>query len=87
MRRSRRACLLLVFTSFGLGGCDPLFDLGGAFFPGWLLAAMLALAVTLLIRWILIRFNVDDHLWLRTASYVGLFIMCSISLWLLFFRT
>ena len=48
---------------------------------------MLALAVTLLIRWILIRFNVDDHLWLRTASYVGLFIMFSISLWLLFFRT
>ena len=87
MSRSRRACLLLVFTSLGLGGCDPLFDLGGAFFPGWLLAAILAFILTLLVRWVLLKTKVDEHLWLRTISYIGLFTMCSIFLWLLFFRT
>lgn len=87
MQRSRRACLLLIFTSFGLGGCDPLFDIGGAFFPGWLLAALLAVGLTFLIRWILVRFGLDEFLWLRTLSYIGMFTMCSIGFWLLFFRT
>jgi hypothetical protein len=87
MQRSRRACLLLIFTSLGLGGCDPLFDIGGAFFPGWLLAAILGFVVTLLVRWILVRVRVDEFLWLRTVSYICLFTMCSVFLWLLFFRT
>ena len=25
-----------------MAGCDPLFDVGGAFFPGWLLAVFAA---------------------------------------------
>ena len=87
MRRSRRACLLLIFTSFGLGGCDPLFDIGGAFFPGWLLAAILGFFATILVRWILLLVKVDEFLWFRTVSYIGFFTMCSVFLWLLFFRT
>ena len=72
--------------SLGLGGCDPLFDVGGAYLPGWLFAAILSLGLTFLVRWILVLCRVDDFLWLKSIAYIGLFTAFAISFWYLFFR-
>ena len=72
--------------SLGLGGCDPLFDVGGAYLPGWLFAVLLALGFTFLVRWVLVLCRVDAYLWLRSLAYMSLFTAFAISLWYFFFR-
>ena len=77
---------LLMGLSLGMGGCDPLFDVGGAYLPGWLLAVMLALGMTFLVRWILVLCRVDEFLWLKSIAYISLFTTFSLSFWYFFFR-
>lgn len=86
MQRSRWAILPLLFCSLGMAGCDPLFDIGGAYFPGWIMAALIALVVTLAIRWILVSLRLNEHMWLRSLAYIGLFAALSITSWLILFR-
>lgn len=86
MQRSRLATLPLLFCSLGMAGCDPLFDIGGAYFPGWIMAVLIALGLTLAIRWVLVHFRLNEYLWLRSLAYIGLFTALSITSWLIFFR-
>lgn len=87
-RRSRRA-LLFVGTPclLFLGGCDPIFDVGGAFFPAWILAAFIGLVLTGLIRAGLVHWGIDRRLFGGGFAYIGLFACLSILAWLWFFRT
>ena len=86
MHRSRVGISLLMSLSLGMGGCDPLFDVGGAYLPGWLFAALLALGLTFLVRWILVLCRVDEFLWLKSVAYISLFTAFALSLWFFFFR-
>lgn len=70
-----------------LSGCDPIYDLDGAFFPAWLGAAIGGVVITLVVRAILVRTRVDDHLPWRGLAYLGLYVMSSISLWLMLYST
>jgi len=70
-----------------LAGCDPILDVAGAFFPAWLLAAIGGVFVTLLVRWILALTKIEPELLWPTLAYLGVFVMSSISLWLVFFAT
>ncbi len=74
-------------TAAVLGGCDPIYDLDGAFFPGWLAAAVGGMLATLLIRWLLVKTGLDEQLGWKGLAYLGCYLMCSISLWLVFFTT
>lgn len=87
-RRSPRALLFAGVPSIlVLGGCDPIFDVGGAFFPAWLLAAVIGLVVTILVRAGLVHWGIDRRLFGGGFAYIGLFICLSILTWLWFFRT
>ena len=70
-----------------LAGCDPIYDLDGAFFPAWLGAAVGGVVITLVVRAILVRTRIDDHLPWRGIAYLGLYVMSSISLWLMLYPT
>lgn len=82
-----RVARLLPVSLLWLAGCDPIYDLDGAFFPAWLGAAVGGVVVTLVIRAILVRTRIDDHLPWRGAAYLGLYVMSSISLWLMLYST
>ena len=70
-----------------LGGCDPIIDLGGAFFPGWLVAVLGGLFGMIIIRQIFCWIGVEEHLSFRGAAYLGVFVMITVSLWYAFFLT
>lgn len=70
-----------------LGGCDPIFDVGGAFFPSWVFAVVIGILGLVLVREILIKLRVDEHLLGHGLAYVGVFVTVSIVVWIWFFRT
>lgn len=80
-----RALLLLAFLP--LAGCDPIFDVAGAFFPAWILCVLIGFILSLVIRDVLVRFGLDNHLGWKVPAYIGLFTMLSCSTWLIFFST
>lgn len=57
------------------GGQAPDFLLLGSFFPSWLIGALIAVPVTVLIRSWLIKSGVDDYLPLRFFVYVGFWLV------------
>jgi hypothetical protein len=81
------AARLLPTSFLWLAGCDPIYDLDGAFFPAWLGAAIGGVVITLVVRAILVRTRIDDQLPWRGAAYLGLYVMSSISLWLMLYST
>ena len=85
--RAARGFLLLAPVILVLGGCDPIFDVGGAFFPSWILAAMVGLVTTLVVRSGLVRTGIDQRLFGRGFAYLGLFVGVSILIWIWLFRT
>lgn len=85
-QRSPRT-LLLVLVLLPLGGCDPIFDLAGAYFPAWILCVIAGGVGTLIVRDILVRLGLDPHLGWKAISYLSLFTMLSSFIWLVFFST
>ena len=76
-----------LFSVCMLSGCDPIIDLGGAFFPGWLVAALGGLVGVIAVRQIFCWIGVEEHLSFRGAAYLGVFVMITVSLWSGFFLT
>ena len=62
----------------------PSFDILGSFFPAWLACLVLALLLTIGVRWLLMRVGVV--LSLPILTYPSLTALFTLSLWLAFFR-
>ena len=77
--------LLPVLTT--LGGCDPIFDIGGAFFPSWLFAVIVGIVGVVIVREVLIKVRIDEHLYGHGLAYLGVFVSISTVSWIWFFRT
>ena len=43
-------------------GCDPVLNIGGTFFPGWMVAILIGSALTVAIRYIFVFTRVEPHL-------------------------
>jgi hypothetical protein len=61
----------------------PSFDILGSFFPAWLVCLVLALLLTIGVRWLLMRVGVV--LSLPILTYPSLTALFTLSLWLAFF--
>ena len=77
--------LLPVLTT--LGGCDPIFDIGGAFFPSWLFAVIVGIVGVVIVREVLTKVRIDEHLYGHGLAYLGVFVSISTVIWIWFFRT
>ena len=62
----------------------PSFDILGSFFPAWLVCLVLALLLTIGVRWLLMRVGV--MLSFPVLTYPSLTALVTLSLWLAFFR-
>jgi hypothetical protein len=77
-----RILAALALLMLGVGGCAPSLPLFGAYFPSWLLCAVIGISGALAIRVVLVRVGIDDGLPLRLLVYVNLAsaIACSVAL-------
>jgi hypothetical protein len=66
-------------------GCDPQFNISGAYFPAWLACILGGVAGTWLLHFLLLRRGVARYLWPAPLIYFALAVAISCALWLLFF--
>jgi hypothetical protein len=69
-----------------LASCSraPSFDILGSYFPAWLICLALAILLTVLARWLLLRLHIAVVL--PILVYPSLTALFTFALWLVFFR-
>jgi YtcA family len=77
---------LCVFAPLLLSSCSraPSFDILGSFFPAWLVCLAVAILLTFLARWVLLRLHIAVVL--PILVYPSLTFLLAFALWLIFFR-
>lgn len=72
-----------------LGGCAvrgaPAFPLVGAYFPDWMLCAMIGIGASLLLRALFLPVGIDAVLGFRLLTYVALGVVSGLVAWLAWF--
>ena len=76
----------LVFACLAVTGCEraPSFDILGSYFPGWLVCLAVALLLTVLVRFLLLRLKVE--LPAPVVVYPSLLACLTLAQWLLFLQ-
>jgi hypothetical protein len=84
--RTMRLGFLVSLSALPLASCSraPSVDVLGSFFPAWLVCTTLGVLVTVLTRWVLLRFHMS--LDLAVLAYPSLAAFFTFALWLIFFR-
>ena len=84
----RLASPALAIHTLVLAGCrpGPSVDLLGSFFPAWMLALVIGIVLTLLLRQLFILTDLDPYLAPRGLVYVALAVLVTLTTWLLVFR-
>jgi hypothetical protein len=77
--------LFLVVSILLMGGCDPLVNIEGAFFPAWFISGVSGVIAMVLTWTLLRRFGVDQFMWARPFTYVCLLIMYTCLTWLVLY--
>jgi hypothetical protein len=78
----------LALQTLVLAGCrpGPSVDLLGSFFPAWMLALVIGIVLTLLLRQLFIWTALDPYLAPRGLVYVALAVLVTLATWLFVFR-
>ena len=78
----------LAIQTLFLTGCrpGPSVDLLGSFFPAWMLALVIGIVLTLLLRQLFILTDLDPYLAPRGLVYVALAVLVTLTTWLFVFR-
>ena len=84
----RLASPALAIHTLVLAGCrpGPSVDLLGSFFPAWMLALVIGIVLTLLVRQLFILTDLDPYLAPRGLVYVSLVVLVTLATWLFVFR-
>ena len=85
-RSSRLTKAWWVCALWLLASCSraPSFDILGSFFPAWLVCVVVAILLTVLARWLLLRLHIAVVL--PILVYPSLTALFAFALWLVFFR-
>ena len=86
-RRPTRQVMVIAMCA-ALGGCQrvPSINVLGAFFPSWMLCAIVGIALTLIVRRVLIAAGADDGLGPRGVVYPALALALGLGTWVVLFR-
>jgi YtcA family len=69
-----------------IGGCDPVINIGGANFPGWLLCAIVGIALAGLLRPLFVAVGIESYLGPGLLIYPCLVLLIGCLTWLIFFN-
>jgi hypothetical protein len=84
----RRWQALVIAMCVALGGCQraPSITVLGAFFPSWMLCAIVGIALTLVVRRVFMAAGADAELGPRSVVYPALALALGLGTWILFFH-
>jgi hypothetical protein len=85
--RQPAARAALAWLALTAGGCDPVFDIEGAFFPAWMLCLLGGVLGAALLRPLFARSGVEPYLGPLPLIYSCLALLISFVAWLTFFPT
>jgi YtcA family len=81
-----RSLRWLAVALLSCAACDPLVDVAGAFFPGWMLCILGGVIATVIARYLLARARLEPTLGPLLIIYPSLAAAISFALWLGFYR-
>ena len=73
-------------AALALSGCDPVFDIEGAFFPSWMISLLAGVLLTVVLRLLFLRSGLEPHLGPLPLIYTCLALLLTMSTWVLFFH-
>jgi hypothetical protein len=83
MKRIFTAATLMMAVA--LSGCSCIQEIGGAYFPAWLLSILVGWLLTGVIRFILIKVGIDGWIRPRSIGYPSLVVFLALLIYLIFF--
>ncbi len=69
-----------------VAGCDPLLNVAGSFFPAWMVATVLGVALTVAVRYVLAAARLEPHLGPTVLIYASLGLLLTVVAWLVLYR-
>jgi len=88
MIRTRKRPLFLASFSILLAGCSraPSVDIIGSFFPAWLVCLTIAVVLTFVVRFALVKLRLETEVGPLALFYPSLLTLLTCLLWLVYFR-
>jgi len=71
----------------GVSACDPVVNVFGSYFPAWVVCMVAGIALTLLLRPLLVALRLESHLGPLVLIYPSLGLLLTMLTWLVFFHT
>ena len=81
-----QTALAAVGAAAALSGCDPVFDIEGAFFPSWMLSLLIGVLLTVALRLAFLRSGLEPYLGPLPLIYTCLALLLTMTTWVLFFH-
>jgi hypothetical protein len=69
------------------GGCDPIVNIQGSFFPSWIISMTVGGVVTAVLRQLFAILRLEPHLGPMLLVYPSLWVLTTMLVWLVFYRT
>ena len=86
IRQIFRGVAIVVLILFA-AGCDPVLNIGGTFFTGWMAAILIGSAVTVAIRYLFVFTGLEPHVGPLALIYTSLGVFLSMLSWLILYRS
>jgi YtcA family len=67
-------------------GCDPLLNVAGSFFPAWMVATVIGVALTAAVRYVFAAARLEPHLGPTILIYTSLGLLLTVVAWLVLYR-
>jgi len=77
--------LLLPGSLLIVTGCSCIQEIGGAYFPAWMLSILIGWVLALIVRLILIKVGIDGWIRPRSIGYPALNVFFTLLIYLIFF--
>jgi YtcA family len=66
--------------------CDPVLNVAGSFFPAWMVAMLVGVALTFIARLVLAVAGLEPHLGPPVLIYASLGLFLTVATWLVLYR-
>jgi hypothetical protein len=74
-------------ASVAASGCDPILIIQGSFFPAWLVCMVAGVVLTTVGRQLIVKARLEPHLGPLLLIYPSLWLLTTLLVWLVFYRT
>lgn len=85
MRSGRLSLGGAALAALALGGCDPIVDIQGSFFPSWIVCLAAGVALTAVAHRLFVLARVAPHLGPPLLIYPSLSLLLTLTTWLVLY--